>query len=205
MLYSVLKRTFDTTASAMLLVLLSPVMIAVALAVLVSMGPPILFRQTRPGRHGRRFVLVKFRTMRPQYDQRSESASDAERLTRTGAWLRSTSLDELPSLWNVLKGDMSLVGPRPLFVEYLGRYDATQARRHDVKPGITGWAQINGRNVLSWEERLAMDVWYVDHRSFGLDLKILLRTIGTVLSRNGISAPGHATMPEFKGNANDPS
>ena len=160
-------------------------------AVRVCLGRPVFFRQPRPGLHGRPFALVKFRTMR------AGTGSDAERLTRFGRFLRTTSLDELPELWNVLRGDMSLVGPRPLLMQYLERYTPEQARRHEMKPGITGWAQVNGRNALTWDERFALDVWYVDHWSLALDLRILARTLGAILRRKGITAPGSATMPEF--------
>lgn len=194
-----MKRTFDVAVSAVLLALLSPVLLAVAVAVAVSMGRPVLFRQQRAGLHGRQFTIVKFRTMTDARSADGELLPDADRLTRVGSFLRSTSLDELPELWNVLRGHMSLVGPRPLPVDYLERYSATHARRHDVRPGITGWAQVNGRNTTTWQERLDMDVWYTVNRSMGLDLSILLRTVGAVLSRRGVSADGHATMPEFQG------
>ena len=187
------KRLFDLTLAAPGLVLLSPLLLCTALAVRLALGPGVLFRQARPGLHGKPFTLLKFRTMRPGPE------ADAKRLTPFGRFLRSTSLDELPELWNVLKGDMSLVGPRPLLLHYLPRYSAEQARRHEVAPGITGWAQINGRNALSWDERLALDVWYVDNRSLTLDLRILARTITLVLKRQGIHANGQATMDEFQG------
>ncbi|HYJ80566.1 MAG TPA: sugar transferase [Longimicrobiaceae bacterium] len=161
-------------------------------------GPPVLFRQARPGRDGVVFELVKFRTMR---HPDATHVTDADRLTSVGRFLRSTSLDELPTLWNVVRGDMSLVGPRPLLMQYLERYDPEQARRHEVRPGVTGWVQVNGRNALSWDEKFALDVWYVDHVSLLLDLRILLGTLGAVLARKGISAGGQATMPEFMGNA----
>ena len=191
------KRLLDLCIAAVGLVLLSPVIALVAMVVRCTMGTPILFRQQRPGLNGRPFVILKFRTMR-QSDT-AQDGSDGERLEATGRLLRAASLDELPQLINVLKGDMSLVGPRPLLMQYLSRYTTKQARRHDVKPGITGWAQVNGRNALSWDERLAMDVWYVDHQSLGLDLGILARTIGSVVRRRGVSAPGEATMHEFLG------
>jgi lipopolysaccharide/colanic/teichoic acid biosynthesis glycosyltransferase len=177
---------------------LLPVVLLVALLTWLTVGRPVFFRQTRPGLGGKLFTLVKFRTMSDSYDA-GGLLSDESRITRLGAVLRRTSLDELPELWNVLKGDMSLVGPRPLLIEYLDRYTPQQARRHEVKPGITGLAQVSGRNALSWEDRLALDVWYVDHWSLWLDLKILARTVWQVSARRGISAPGHATMPEFKG------
>jgi sugar transferase EpsL len=175
------------------LVAAAPVLAAVAAAVRATMGPPILFRQQRPGLGGRPFTIYKFRTMR------DGPGTDAERLTRLGRLLRATSLDELPELWNVVRGDMSLVGPRPLLMKYLPLYSPDQARRHDVKPGITGWAAIHGRNALSWDDKLALDVWYVDHASLALDLQILARTVAIVLRRDGISHAGAATMPEFTG------
>jgi sugar transferase EpsL len=194
-----LKRVFDVVVSATALVVLAPVMGLIALLVWRTMGRPVLFRHVRPGLHGKPFVMYKFRTMRDLRDAEGKLLPDEARLTPFGRWLRSTSLDELPELLNVLRGEMSLVGPRPLLMEYLDRYTPEQARRHEVKPGITGWAQIHGRNNLSWEERLRLDVWYVDHWSLWLDLKILWRTLWMVLRREGISAQGHATMPEFRG------
>jgi lipopolysaccharide/colanic/teichoic acid biosynthesis glycosyltransferase len=185
--------------STAVLVLVSPFIVVCALLVRVSMGSPVFFRQTRSGLGGKPFTLVKFRTMRDAHDASGQPLPDDSRLTRLGALLRRLSLDELPELWNVLKGDMSLVGPRPLLMQYLDRYTPEQARRHEVKPGITGLAQVSGRNALSWEDRLALDVWYVDHWSLWLDLKILAGTVWQVFARRGISAPGHATMPEFKG------
>lgn len=178
-------------------------MAVIAIAVWRSMGRPVLFRQTRPGLHGRPFVLYKFRTMTDARDEQGKLLPDEQRLTRLGRWLRATSLDELPELWNVLKGDMSLVGPRPLRMEYLTRYTAEQMRRHEVKPGLTGWAQVNGRNSLSWEEKFRRDVWYVDNWTLWLDFKILLRTVLVVFRREGISAPGHATAPKFIGQGGD--
>ena len=192
-----LKRVFDIVVSAVALTVLAPVMGLIALAVWRTMGRPVLFRQARPGLHGKPFVMYKFRTMRDLRDAEGNLLPDEARLTPFGRWLRTTSLDELPELVNVLRGEMSLVGPRPLLMEYLERYTPEQARRHEVKPGITGWAQIHGRNNLSWEERLRLDVWYVDHWSLWLDLKILWRTLWMVLRREGISAQGHATMPRF--------
>ena len=192
-----LKRVFDVVVSAVALTVLAPVMGLTALAVWRTMGRPVLFRQARPGLHGKPFVMYKFRTMRDLRDAEGNLLPDEARLTPFGRWLRTTSLDELPELVNVLRGEMSLVGPRPLLMEYLERYTPEQARRHEVKPGITGWAQIHGRNNLSWEERLRLDVWYVDHWSLWLDLKILWRTLWMVLRREGISAQGHATMPRF--------
>jgi lipopolysaccharide/colanic/teichoic acid biosynthesis glycosyltransferase len=192
------KRIIDVAAAGLGLVLLSPFLLIIGLAVLMALGSPILFRQERPGRHGRPFTLYKFRSMRTA-GEGAAPLSEAERLTRLGAFLRRTSLDELPELWNVLRGDMSLVGPRPLLMEYLPLYTPEQARRHDVRPGITGWAQINGRNAISWEEKFRLDVWYVDHRSLSLDLRILLRTIRRVLSGHGINEPGQATVTFFRG------
>lgn len=194
---SVGKRVFDVIGAVTGLVVLSPVMLILWIVVRIGLGSPVLFRHQRPGRGGAPFVLVKFRTMRASPDAGS---SDADRLTRLGRLLRSTSLDELPELWNVLRGDMSLVGPRPLLLEYLPLYSPEQARRHEVRPGITGWAQVHGRNAVDWPERLALDVWYVDHHSLGVDLRILWRTIAQVLSRRGISQPGHVTMEPFRGN-----
>jgi len=194
----VIKRVLDIVLAAVGLIVLSPVFVVVTLVLWLRAGRPILFRQTRPGLAGRPFVLYKFRTMT---DPRAEAGSgtDARRLTPLGRRLRETSLDELPELWNVLKGDMSLVGPRPLLMSYLERYSPAQMRRHEVKPGITGWAQIHGRNDTTWDERLAQDVWYVDNRSLLLDARILLRTVLLVLRREGIASVGHATMPEFRG------
>ena len=193
-----MKRLLDVVGSAILLIVLLPVLLVVALLVRVKLGSPVLFRQVRPGIGGRPFTIVKFRTMSVP-DPASPPAPDGERLTPFGRRLRATSLDELPELWNVLKGDMSLVGPRPLLAAYLERYSPDQARRHEVRPGLTGWAQVNGRNAGAWEERLRLDAWYVDNRSLLLDLRILVRTVGLVLSREGIAAPGEATMPEFTG------
>ncbi|MBU1228840.1 MAG: sugar transferase [Proteobacteria bacterium] len=187
------KRLLDLALVLPGLALLAPVLLAVALAVRVRLGPGVFFRQQRPGLQGRAFFILKFRTML------EGDGPDAERLTPFGRWLRSTSLDELPELFNVLAGDMSLVGPRPLLMRYLPRYTPEQARRHEVPPGITGWAQINGRNALTWEEKFVLDVWYVDNRSLWLDLVILWRTVRAVLRREGISAAGEATMPEFLG------
>jgi sugar transferase EpsL len=192
-----LKRVFDIVVSAVALTVLAPVMGLIALAVWRTMGRPVLFRQARPGLHGKPFVMYKFRTMRDLRDAEGNLLPDEARLTPFGRWLRTTSLDELPELVNVLRGEMSLVGPRPLLMEYLERYTPEQARRHEVKPGITGWAQIHGRNNLSWDERFKLDVWYVDNWSLWLDVKILWRTLWMVLRREGISAQGHATMPRF--------
>ncbi|MFI7649576.1 sugar transferase [Micromonospora sp. NPDC049460] len=193
-----LKRAIDLAAAVVLLVLTAPLVLVVAALVAAGLGRPVLFRQPRAGRHGQVFELVKFRTMLPP-DPRRGRVRDGDRLTPLGRFLRSTSLDELPTLWNVLRGDMSLVGPRPLLTQYLPRYSPTQARRHEVRPGVTGLAQIRGRNSLGWEEKLDLDVWYVDHRSLRLDLSILAATVRTVLRREGISAAGSATAPEFLG------
>jgi lipopolysaccharide/colanic/teichoic acid biosynthesis glycosyltransferase len=194
-----MKRLMDIILAGLALVLLSPVLLAVALAVGLTMGSPVLFRQQRPGLGGRPFGLVKFRTMRSPRADAVAPEPDEARLTKLGRFLRATSLDELPELWNIVRGDMSLVGPRPLLMRYLPRYSAGQARRHEVRPGLTGWAQVKGRNALSWPEKFALDVWYVDHRSFWLDLRILAMTVWQVFSRRGISADGFATMPEFLG------
>ncbi len=181
------------------MILLAPVLGGVALLLWLREGRPVLFCQPRPGLHGKVFTLYKFRTMRQASDAQGRPLPDAQRLTRLGKFLRATSLDELPELLNVIRGEMSLVGPRPLLVAYLSRYNPEQMRRHDMPPGITGWAQINGRNALSWEDRFALDVWYVDHWSLALDIKILALTFWKVLKREGISAPGEATMREFQG------
>lgn len=194
--YDVAKRALDAAASAVGLVVLSPVILVTALVVRVNLGSPVLFTQQRPGRGGRVFRLYKFRSMR-NVDESRGLVTDEQRLTRFGRILRSTSLDELPSLWNVLHGDMSVVGPRPLLVEYLPRYTPEQARRHEVRPGITGLAQVNGRNTVDWEQRFALDVRYVDSRSLALDARILIGTVRSVLVREGISAEGHATMRKF--------
>lgn len=194
-----MKRAFDIVASALGLLLFSPALVAVAVLIRWKLGSPVLFRQIRPGLHARPFEMIKFRTMRDASGPDGEPLPDAERMTALGRALRATSLDELPELWNVLKGDMSLVGPRPLLMEYLPLYTPEQARRHEVRPGITGWAQVNGRNALSWEDKFSLDIWYVDHRSFWLDLRILLLTLQKVVIRHGISAAGEATMPRFTG------
>ena len=191
---SVSRRLFDAATAAAAIALALPLLIGVAAGVWLTLGRPILFRQLRAGYRGRPFTLLKFRTMR-----HAPRETDAARLTGFGRTIRALSLDELPQLWNVLRGDMALVGPRPLPLAYLPRYSPAQARRHEVRPGITGLAQVSGRNALTWNDRLALDVWYVDHRSLGLDCRILVRTVSAVLRRDGISAPGHATMPEFRG------
>lgn len=195
-----MKRAVDIVVSASALVILSPLLLAIALAVRVAVGRPVLFRQQRPGLDARLFTLVKFRTMRNATGPDGQPLPDAERITWLGTKLRALSLDELPELWNVLRGDMSLVGPRPLLVQYVDRYSPHQARRHLVRPGLTGLAQVSGRNLSSWPRRLDMDVWYVDHRTFWLDAQILAKTFATVVRRDGIAADGHATMPEFWGN-----
>jgi lipopolysaccharide/colanic/teichoic acid biosynthesis glycosyltransferase len=189
------QRLLDVVVGGAILVVSLPVVACVAGAIAVRMGTPVLFRQERIGWRARPFTVLKFRTMRAA--AADDVAADGERITALGRWLRAYSLDELPQLWNVLRGDMSLVGPRPLLPAYLARYSPEQARRHEVRPGITGLAQISGRNGLTWEEKFALDVWYVDHRSLALDLRILWRTLHTVLRRHGIAAAGHATMPEF--------
>jgi lipopolysaccharide/colanic/teichoic acid biosynthesis glycosyltransferase len=193
------KRALDLIVSASALIALSPVLASVAIAVRVSMGRPVLFRQRRPGRFGVPFELVKFRSMRQPRPGEDSGATDAARLTRIGQFLRERSLDELPTFWNVLKGEMSVVGPRPLLMQYLDSYTPEQARRHMVKPGVTGWTQINGRNANDWDQKLGLDIWYVDHASFWLDLRILARTAGQVVRKEGISHGGDATMPEFRG------
>jgi sugar transferase EpsL len=196
-----MKRAIDVVFANCGLVVLGPVFVMLILLVRLSIGSPVFFRQQRPGLKGAPFLLYKFRTMTDARDAQDRLLPDSERLTSVGRFLRSTSLDELPELWNVLKGDMSLVGPRPLLMQYLDRYTPEQMRRHEVKPGITGWAQINGRNALTWEEKFAHDVWYVDHASFWLDVKILTLTVGKIFRREGISQPGHATAQEFLGNS----
>jgi len=195
----VVKSVADRAVAALGLALASPVLVLTALAIRLGMGSPVLFTQARPGLRGRPFQVFKFRTMRQALGTDGRPLPDAERLTRLGRFLRATSLDELPQLWNVLRGDLSLVGPRPLLMQYLPRYSPEQARRHQVLPGITGWAQVNGRNAISWEEKFALDVWYVDHWSLWLDVKILLITVWRVVRRDGVSRQGHATMPEFTG------
>ncbi len=192
-----LKRVVDLVGAALALIVLAPLMLLIAAIIRLSLGAPVLFRQIRAGRNGAPFELLKFRTMTDERDEAGQPLSDQRRLTRLGRLLRSTSLDELPELVNVLRGDMSLVGPRPLLLDYLPHYTAEQARRHAVRPGLTGWAAIHGRNGTSWPKRLQLDVWYVDHWSLALDLKILLLTVVKVVRREGISAEGHATMPRF--------
>lgn len=194
-----MKRIIDILGAGLGLLLFTPVLAIVSYRIGREMGSPVLFRQTRPGRHGKPFQMIKFRTMRDAIDTDGRPLPDAERLTKLGRFLRASSIDELPELWNVLKGDMSLVGPRPLLMEYLPLYSPEQARRHEVRPGVTGWAQINGRNAISWDEKFVLDVWYVDNRSLWLDLKIIWFTIRKVIKRDGISAAGEATMSKFTG------
>jgi lipopolysaccharide/colanic/teichoic acid biosynthesis glycosyltransferase len=198
------KRGLDLTVGLSAAILLAPLIGVVAALTRWAIGSPVLFRQPRGGLGGRTFVVVKFRTMRDAHDQHGQPLPDELRLTRFGSWVRRLSLDELPQLWNVINGTMSLVGPRPLLVEYLPRYSPQQARRHEVRPGITGWAQVNGRNALSWEARFALDVWYVDHVSLWLDLRILAATVLRVFRRGDVNAEGHATMPKFMGSGGGP-
>lgn len=193
----VAKRALDIVASALALCLCFPMLAAMALLLRVTMGPPVLFRQTRPGMDGRPFSVMKFRTMSSAYGEDGERLPDSERITPVGRWFRAMSFDELPQLWNVLRGDMSLVGPRPLLVQYLTLYTPEQMRRHEVRPGLTGWAQVNGRNEVDWDQRFRLDVWYVDNQSLALDMKIIGMTIWTVLSGKSVSQRGHPTMPEF--------
>jgi sugar transferase EpsL len=197
-MYRASKRAFDVLLAIVIAVVVAP--FAIILAILLWFAQrAVIFRQFRPGLHGEPFLLYKFCSMKNACDDRGELLPDEQRLTRIGSFVRSLSLDELPQLWNVIKGEMSLVGPRPLLMEYLERYTPEQARRHDVRPGITGWAQVNGRNAVDWNARFAMDVWYVDHRSFSLDIRILWLTVFSVLRRSGISSQNHATMPTFHG------
>ena len=193
------KRAADLLLASLAIAILSPVLFTVAVLVRLFLGRPVLFRQRRPGLHGLLFTCLKFRTMKETLDSSGKLLPDADRLTFLGSTLRRTSLDELPELWNVLRGDMSLVGPRPLLPEYLPRYNAVQRRRHEVKPGITGWVQVNGRNALTWEQKFELDIWYVDHQSFWLDFRILWLTLLIVVRHQGIEHGSHATMPEFLG------
>ncbi|TFU43266.1 MULTISPECIES: sugar transferase [unclassified Neisseria] len=195
-----IKRLFDIAVSAAALVLLAPVFLVLVYLIRKNLGSPVFFTQERPGRNGKPFKMIKFRSMRDAADASGKPLPDSERLTPFGRKLRATSLDELPELWNVLKGDMSLVGPRPLLMHYLPLYNAFQYRRHEMKPGITGWAQVNGRNAISWDDKFKYDVWYIDNHSFWLDIKILCLTVKKVFVREGISAEGEATMPYFTGN-----
>lgn len=194
-----MKRLFDVLIAGIGIILILPVGLIVAIAVRLSVGSPVIFRQMRPGLNAKPFHMIKFRTMNEARDEFGNLLPDGHRLTTTGRFLRSTSLDELPELWNVLNGDMSLVGPRPLLMEYLPLYTPEQARRHEVRPGVTGWAQVNGRNAISWDAKFALDVWYVDHRSFWLDLRILCLTVVKILKREGISGAGEVTMSRFEG------
>jgi lipopolysaccharide/colanic/teichoic acid biosynthesis glycosyltransferase len=194
-----LKRLFDVAAAGVGLLLLAPVIAVVAIFIRSKLGSPVFFRQTRPGLNGKPFEMVKFRTMLDANDKHGNPLPDGQRMTPFGSFLRATSLDELPELWNVLMGDMSLVGPRPLLIEYLPLYSQEQYRRHEVRPGVTGWAQVNGRNAISWEDKFKLDVWYVDNQSFWLDLKILFLTVKKVLVRDGISGEGEVTMSKFTG------
>ena len=196
-----LKRVLDIAIASTALVLLSPVYALVAYKVKKNLGSPVLFRQTRPGLHGKPFEMIKFRTMKDAVDTQGNPLPDSERLTPFGKMLRATSLDEMPELWNVIKGDMSIVGPRPLLMEYLPLYNAEQAKRHDVRPGITGHAQVNGRNAISWEKKFELDTWYVEHQSLLLDFKIMLKTIQKVIAKDDISAEGEATMSKFTGSS----
>ncbi|EJR5449038.1 sugar transferase [Vibrio cholerae] len=196
-----MKRFFDVLVSLTAFIVLSPIIALVAWKIRKNLGSPVLFRQTRPGLNGKPFGMVKFRTMKDAVDANGTLLPDSERMTPFGNKLRNSSLDELPELWNVLKGEMSLVGPRPLLMQYLPLYSKEQARRHEVRPGVTGWAQINGRNAISWEEKFKLDVWYVDNRSFWLDLRILLLTVKKVFVKEGISADGHVTIAPFTGKA----
>ncbi len=197
-----LKRPFDIIVTLPALIILSPLFLVIAIIVRIQLGSPIIFRQKRPGYLGQIFTIYKFRTMKKARDKNGQLLPDDQRMTRLGRLLRSTSLDELPELFNVLKGEMSLVGPRPLLTEYLPLYSSQQMRRHDVLPGITGWAQVNGRNHLSWEEKFTLDIWYVDNLSFTLDLKIMVRTVRQIISREGINQPGQATVQPFTGEGN---
>lgn len=194
-----MKRFFDVGCSALALLLFFPLLACLILLIRFKLGAPVFFCQVRPGRYGRPFTMIKFRTMRDLVGPDGLPLPDAARMTAFGSFLRASSLDELPELWNVLRGEMSLVGPRPLLMEYLPLYSPEQARRHDVLPGITGWAQVNGRNALTWDEKFTLDIWYVDNQSFRLDLKILLLTVKKVLVRDGIAAAGEVTMPKFTG------
>lgn len=194
-----MKRLLDILGASLALGVAFPFIMAIALLILIAMGRPIIFRQLRPGLDGEPFEMLKFRTMKDSRNDDRELLPDETRITRVGKWLRSTSLDELPELWNVVRGDMSLVGPRPLLMDYLPLYNQWEIRRHEVRPGITGWAQVNGRNTLGWQEKFELDIWYVDHQSLALDLKILVMTLSAVIKRRGISFEGEATMPRFTG------
>ncbi|MEZ9768957.1 sugar transferase [Vibrio breoganii] len=197
------KRLIDIVGASLILIIFSPLLVFIAYKIRIKLGSPVFFRQVRAGRDGAPFHMVKFRSMRDALDSNGQSLPDEERITPFGQKLRSTSIDELPELWNVLRGEMSLIGPRPLLMEYLPLYSKNQARRHEVRPGITGWAQVNGRNSISWSEKFKLDVWYVDNRSLLLDVKVIFLTLKKVFLKEDISADGHATMPEFKGNEKD--
>jgi len=201
----IVKRLLDIILASLILIVLSPLMLIISILVAIQHGFPILFRQKRPGLNGEIFTIYKFRTMRDLFDEQGNPLPDSQRLTKLGRFLRSTSLDELPELFNIIKGEMSLVGPRPLLIAYLPLYNKEQARRHEVLPGLTGWAQVHGRNVLTWEEKFELDVWYVDHWTLWLDIKVIGMTIIKVLRREGISQPGQATAELFKGNPEDHS
>lgn len=198
-----MKRCLDFFAALIGLLALFPIILVLCILIRIKLGSPIFFSQVRPGLHGKPFRMIKFRTMRDANDSNGNPLPDAERLTKFGNFLRATSLDELPELWNVLKGEMSLVGPRPLLMEYLELYSPEQARRHEVRPGVTGWAQVNGRNAISWEQKFELDAWYVDNRTLWLDIKILFLTVKKVFVREGISAEGHVTIEKFKGSSHD--
>ena len=204
MSYAPVKRAMDILGGALGLLILSPLLLLVAVLIRLTMGKPVIFRQVRPGLYEKPFTIYKFRTMTEKRAPDGSQLPDKELLTKLGAFLRKSSIDELPELWNVLRGDMSLVGPRPLMMQYLPLYNDFQKRRHDVKPGITGWAQVNGRNAASWEQKFEYDVWYVDNQSFGVDVRVLLKTVVKVLRRDGINAPGEATMPAFDGSSPEP-
>ena len=199
MTFQLRKRFFDLAAVIPSVIILSPLLVLIGILVRLKIGSPVLFRQVRPGLHGKTFILYKFRTMTEKRDGQGNLLPDAQRLTSFGRFLRDASLDELPELVNVIRGDMSIVGPRPLLMQYLDRYTPEQARRHEVKPGITGWAQVNGRNAITWEDKFRLDVWYVDNMSLGLDMKIIAMTIWKILKQEGINQPGHATAEKFKG------
>jgi lipopolysaccharide/colanic/teichoic acid biosynthesis glycosyltransferase len=202
-MYPAAKRTFDFTFAAISIVVLAPLMGVVALLIYLKLGAPAFYRQERPGLHGKPFELVKFRSMLDAFDEEAKLLPNDQRITPFGQLLRSLSLDELPELWNILKGDMSFVGPRPLLMDYLPLYNERQSRRHEVRPGLTGWSQINGRNSISWEEKFELDIWYVENASLGLDIKIILMTFLKVLRREGISHEGNVAMPRFRGSGND--
>jgi len=202
-MYPATKRAFDVTLAAIAVVILAPLMLLIALLVYLKLGTPVLHRQRRPGLRGKPFELIKFRSMLEAFDEEGKPLPNDQRITSFGQLLRSLSLDELPELWNIFKGDMSFVGPRPLLMDYLPLYNERQSRRHEVRPGLTGWSQINGRNSISWDEKFEFDIWYVENASFGLDIKIILMTFLTVLRREGISHEGDVAMPRFRGSGNE--